>query len=64
MTNTQRKNNSAYSGPYPGSDMNEFGQDRTGGNFDLRDTLGETQVREVSLTEFLAALKQAGKYPA
>lgn len=33
-------------------------------NFDLRDALAETTVRETSFSEFLAALRQNGQRPA
>ena len=32
-------------------------------NFDLRETLADTQVHEASFSEFLALLKQAGHKP-
>ena len=32
-------------------------------NFSLRDSLADMTVRETSFSEFLAALKQAGKKP-
>lgn len=35
--------------------------ERTGLGFDLRETLGDTEVNEVSFADFLAELKKAGK---
>lgn len=63
MTKNSSKMNSSYSGPYPGSDRREYGGELALTGFELRDTLGETEVREASFAEFLAALKKAGKHP-
>jgi len=60
MTNTARKMNSSSSGAYPGSDVHDR-SDRIGSSFDLRETLGDTKVREATFAEFLAELKKAGK---
>ena len=60
MTNTARKMNSSSSGAYPGSDAHDR-SDRIGSSFDLRETLGDTKVREATFAEFLAELKKAGK---
>jgi hypothetical protein len=60
MTNTSSKANSAYSEIYPGSDRHD-GSDRFGAGFDLRETLGDTKVREATFAEFLAELKKANK---
>ena len=60
MTNSSSKANSAYSGAYPGSDRHD-GSERLGTGFDLRETLGDTKVREATFAEFLAELKKANK---
>jgi hypothetical protein len=60
MTNTSGKVNPAYSGAYPGSDRHD-GSDRFSAGFDLRETLGDTKVREATFAEFLAELKKANK---
>jgi len=52
--------NSSSSGAYPGSDVHDR-SDRIGSSFDLRETLGDTKVREATFAEFLAELKKAGK---
>ena len=62
MTNNSPKMNSAYNGAYPGSDRGERNGERGLAGFELRDTLGETEVREATFAEFLAALKKAGKH--
>lgn len=60
MTNTSRKMNSSSTSVYPGSDIHDR-NDRIGTGFDLRETLGDTKVREATFAEFLAELKKAGK---
>ena len=61
MTNNPRKSIPAYQGAYPGSDLHEAAGDRLGSGFDLRETLGDTRVRETSFAEFLAELKRIDK---
>lgn len=61
MSNDARKVGSFPTDVYPGSDVNERAMERAGLGFDLRDTLGDTQVNEVSFAEFLAELKKIGK---
>lgn len=61
MTNNARKGNSFSTDVYPGSDVNERAMERTGLGFDLRETLDDTEVNEVSFADFLAELKKAGK---
>lgn len=63
MTNTSGKASSAYSAVYPGSDRYDA-SDRLGSGFDLRETLGDTKVREATFAEFLAELKKANKQGA
>ena len=58
MTTTTSKAISSTRGAYPGSDVHDRADDRAVPGFVLRDTLVDTKVREVSFTEFLAALKQ------
>ena len=64
MNNTSRTTNLPRAGPSPGSNDHERSGERVIVAFDLRDTLADTKVREVSFTEFLAALKQNGKQAA
>jgi len=61
MTNHTSKMKSSHSGSFPGSDVLEHADERAGAGFVLRDTLGDTKVREVSFAEFLAELKKTGK---
>ena len=58
MNNTPRTTSHPRTGTYPGSDDHERAGERVVLGFELRDTLADTKVREVSFTEFLAALKQ------
>ena len=60
MTNTEYKPYASQRVPFAGGRSERPGEP-TGSNFDLRDTLGETLVREASFAEFLAVLKQTGR---
>jgi hypothetical protein len=64
MTNNTSKMKSSPSGAFPGSDVHDRADERTVAGFVLRDTLADTDVREVSFAEFLAELKKSGKQPA
>ncbi|MFY9721239.1 MAG: hypothetical protein WAJ82_01760, partial [Azonexus sp.] len=64
MTKTTSKMNSSSPGVYPGSDVHDRADERSGAGFVLRDTLDDTKVREVSFAEFLAELKKNGKQAA
>lgn len=64
MTNNTSKMNSLPSGAFPGSDVHDRADERTVAGFVLRDTLADTNVREVSFAEFLAELKKSGKQTA
>lgn len=61
MPNDARKVNSFSTDVYPGSDVNDRAMERAGLGFDLRETLGDTEVNEVSFADFLAELKKIGK---
>lgn len=47
--------------PYQAATSGFRSSDEYGSNFDLRDTLAATEVRELSFAEFRAALENAGK---
>jgi hypothetical protein len=59
MTNTEYKLYASQRDPFAGGRS-----ERPGSNLDLRDTLGETLVREASFAEFLAVLRQTGRSAA
>ena len=61
MTNPTTKTKSSHSGAFPGSDVHDRADERAATGFVLRDTLGDTKVREVSFAEFLAELRKTGK---
>mgnify|MGYP003412580761 FL=1 len=61
MTNSSRKMNSSSPGAYPGSDVHDRAGDHIGSGFDLRETLGDTKVRETTFAEFQKKKKKVGK---
>lgn len=64
MTNTEYRLNASQRDPFARSVRSERPGEPMGSAFDLRDTLGETMVREASFAEFLAVLRQAGRSAA
>ena len=64
MTKSTSKINSSAPGAYPGSNVHDLADERAAAGFVLRDTLGDTKVREVTFAEFLAELKKSGKQAA
>ena len=52
---------SSSPGAFRGSDGSVPAGDHIGSGFDLRETLGDTKVRETTFAEFLAELKKVGK---
>jgi hypothetical protein len=64
MSNSEYKPNTWQRDPFAGSGRSERTSEPTGSTFDLRDTLGETMVREASFAEFLAVLRQTGRSAA
>jgi len=61
MTNTEYKQNASQRDPFAGGGRSQPPGELMGSAFDLRDTLGETTVREASFAEFLAVLRQTGR---
>jgi hypothetical protein len=61
MTNTEYKQNASQRDPFAAAGRSERPGELMGSSFDLRDTLGETMVREASFAEFLAVLRQTGR---
>lgn len=61
MTKTEYKPNASQRDPFAGGGPSERPGEPMGSAFDLRDTLGETMVREASFAEFLAVLRQTGR---
>lgn len=64
MIITNRKPNTSSVDAWLGKGRSEEVRDSVANNFDLRGTLAETQVGELSFAEFLAVLKQTGKSTA
>jgi hypothetical protein len=61
MHHDSSEKNSSRRGKALGDGVCERGEAHFSGDYALRDALADTEVREVSLAEFLAELKKCGR---